>query len=222
MTERARFDVVCKELVKGLGESLGLISKSPFFVEAQQTVKSVMKFEGPEKGLKFSVDVAWLCSLVPSQTVGSLLSEVFSDVVVAWEIDAGGSRKAIRASIANLATLNPRLGVEWLLIGGTQKAIGEYESRFRTAIYATRIATARIIVITDVIFSQLYFLVTNRHPEELYEAYLEKASKDSSLGNLLKAKWEKLLKETKTKTKLEKRERYFRQGIREKLLDKLD
>jgi len=214
MAKRASFDKVCKILISELGEHLQFISKSSYSIDSQTVVESEIEFKTSERSQLFTVDVAWLENLCRGLPKTWLLSKVISDVVVAWEIDATSSRKSIRASIDNLAALNPRLGIELLLIGGNQKAIKGYDSRFNTAIRSARLKRVRIIVITDVIFSQLYYSATGRHPQSFYDIYLDIASQDNTLRALLKTKWEKLLRETKT-------EEEFRHGINEKLVRRL-
>jgi hypothetical protein len=214
MSERTAFDRECKKLVAEIGEYLQYISQSQYSIDSQTVVKSVMKFKPEWKSPSFTVDVVWLENLCKTLPKTYSIMQVISDVIVAWEIDATSSRKAIRASIDNLATLNPRLGVELLLIGGNVNAIRNYEPRLKTALLAARMKNARIIVITDVIFSQLYFSVTYRHPQSLYDIYLRIASKDAERKKLLKKTWEDLSKRTKM-------DKNFKSGLREKLLDKL-
>lgn len=210
----ANFDVSCKELISDLGKHLDLIPKSSYSIDPQAEIESITGFRSEEKSLPFTIDIVWLRSLCPTMGRQSWTSKVLSDIVVAWEVDSTHDLKRIRTSIDNLATLNPRLGIELLLIGGYKGAINGFDSRFKTAIHAARMKTARIIVIHDVIFSQLYFRITNRHPEQLYTVYLEAARKPE-LSILLKQKWRGLLEKTET-------EADFERGLEEKLLDKLN
>lgn len=208
-----KFDVACKKLISELGETLLFIPKSSYSIDPQTEVESITGFKRKEKSLPFTIDIVWLSSLCRSMPRQSWISRVLSDVVVAWEVDSTHSRKDIRTSIDNLATLNPRLGIELLLIGGNKNAINGFKGRFNTAVQAARMKTARIIVIHDVIFSQLYFGITGTHPERLYDAYLE-AAQEPELNTLLGQKWSELLERTET-------EAHFERGLREKLLDKL-
>lgn len=208
-----KFDVTCKKLISELGETLLFIPKSSYSIDPQTEVESITGFKRKEKSLPFTIDIVWLSSLCRGMPKQSWISRVLSDVVVAWEVDSTHSRKDIRTSIDNLATLNPRLGIELLLIGGNKNAINGFEGRFNTAVQAARMKTARIIVIHDVIFSQLYFSITGTHPERLYDAYLE-AAREPELSTLLRQKWSELLERTETEAR-------FERGLKQKLLDKL-
>jgi len=188
------------------------ISRAPYSIDAQTEIETLTRFRSEERSVPFTIDVAWLSSLCRERE--SWPAKIMSDVVVAWEVDSTKSHKDIRTSIDNLATLNPRLGIELLLIGGNEGAISGFEGRFKTAIQAARIKAARIIVIHDVIFSFLYFKIRNRHPETLYKAYLDVVRTRPELRTLLSQKWEDLLNRTITESN-------FMHGLNENLLDRL-
>lgn len=209
-----RFDVPCKEVIRDLGEHLGFIPNSSYSVEPQAAVESITRFRSEERSRLFSVDVVWIDSLIPyGMPKHHWASQILSDVAVAWEVDSTYDLKRIRTSIDNLATLNPRLGIELLLIGGNKGSIKGFDTRFKTAIQAAKTKKARIIVIHDLIFSQLYFKVKGNHPRPLYNAYLETGRKPE-LSTMLQQKWRELLKKTETEAE-------FEQGLEEELLNKL-
>ncbi len=209
-----RFDVICKTLISNMGDQLSYISRTPYHIDPQAEIEIATEFESEEKSLPFTIDAAWLNSLCPTLGRDSWASNVISDVVVAWEVDSTHSHKDIRSSIDNLATLNPRLGIELLLIGGNKYTINRFKGRFKTACQAARLKSARIIVIHDIIFSQLYYKIVGRHPEALYDAYLE-AAEEPEIRRLLKDKWISILRRTRT-------EMDFRQDLQDKLLERLN
>lgn len=213
MVERVEFDKICKKLISELGEFMTFITKTPYILDPQAVVESLTEFKSEEKSLPFTIDAAWLNSLCRSLGRTSWASELISDVVVAWEVDQGG-HKSIRTSIDNLGTLNPRLGIELILIGGNKGAIKSFKERFKTALQAARIKPSRIIVIHDLIFSYLYWKITGKHPKPLYEAYLKVAQKPG-LKPLLTEKWEEILGRTKI-------EKEFELDLRQNLLNKFE
>jgi hypothetical protein len=209
------FDKICKRLLLDLGSTMGFRLKDQFPLDPQALVERITGYTSLEASLKFSIDVAWLRPL--SYTGGydiPWISDLVSDIVVAWEVDAGTSHKAIRSSIDNLATLNPRLGIEWILIGGNEKAVKGFERRFKTATQAARIKPTRIIVIHDVIFSQLYYLVKQKHPKPLYDAYLQIAE-EKGIKKIMKQKWNDVLNTSKN-INID-----FKEGIKETFIKKL-
>lgn len=140
---------MCKDLICDLGKSLLYIPEAPYSIDAQTQIESLTGFKSVETSLPFTIDVAWLKSLLPTESRRSWMSRFMYDVIVAWEVDSSKSHKDIRSSIDNLATLNPRLGIELLLIGGNEGAIKGFDGRFKTAIHAARIKASRIIVILN-------------------------------------------------------------------------
>ncbi len=193
---RAKFDVICKDLILDLGASLNFVSESSYPIDPQIEVESSTGFRGRQRSSYFTVDAVWLQSIAETQARGSWTSTFMSDVIVAWEVDAISGHKAIRTSIDNLATLNPRLGIELLLIGANKGAIEGFESRFDTAVIAARMKASRIIVIHDVIFCNLYWYVTGQHPILLYEEYLRVAREKSELSAILTKRWADLIERT--------------------------
>lgn len=193
-----------------LGDHLSLIPKSSYSIDAQVELQTVTEAKTRRSS---TVDVAWLKSLTPSMPIRSWVSSVLSDVVVAWEVDSARSRKAIRTSIDNLGRLNPRLGIEFLLIGGSKETSKGFESRLQFAVKEAEKETARIVVFHDVIFSDMYFRIRNAHPQLLYDAYLE-AAEEPELANLIEQKWRHLLRKTRTKEG-------FENGLEDRLLNKL-
>ncbi|MCJ7761433.1 hypothetical protein MUP59_09890, partial [Candidatus Bathyarchaeota archaeon] len=125
--------------------------------------------------------------------------------------DSGSSRKTIESSIKHLAELGARLGVEFIMIGGNKNAVKSFDARFEHAVDRGRNSNSRIIVIHDVIFSALYHWTTNRHPDSLYEAYLQIGQEDKELGQLLGVKWKDLLSRTSVTSE-------FAKGLTEKLI----
>lgn len=196
---RAKFDKICKQLIHDLGTQLNFFPINPYHLDPQVLIETVSGYFGEEKSLNFTIDIAWVDPLSTTGISSPWIKDVISDVVVAWEVDAGTGHKAIRSSVDNLATLNPRLGIQYILIGGNKHAIQSFERRYNTAIQAARIKPNRIVVIHDIIFAQMYHASFNTHPIQLYDEYT-RIAKEKEINSIMKLKWVTTLEKTKNLT----------------------
>lgn len=190
--ERAEFDRVCKTILVDMASNLGFRAFPQFRVDPQKEIKSYWGSVIDEKSSEISVDVAWKKSL-PSYGTTGLAKYFFQDVVVAWEVDSSNSSKVVQSSIQNLDLLNPRLGIEVLLIGGNLRGIAKFESRYKRALYHAGKSRTRIFVLHDINFASLYNSVTGRHPLELYNVYIEKCRKERTIVKPLREKLTRLV-----------------------------
>jgi len=212
---RTRFDSVCKNLIMEMADNLGFQPIPQFNIDPQKRVEQSLGFVGTRSRHNESVDVVWNFKLASYGTT-FLANEVFANAVVAWEVDSSSNpHKSIKSSIDNLDGLNPRLGVELLLIGTTLKSIKGFEKKFNYAVDVSRHKKSRIIVIHDVFFAMLYNSILGRHPEELYEVYINACKTNKQVANALKKKVEDLLKTSKVE------DLDFKKELEEKLIDRL-
>lgn len=211
---RAKFDGVCKDLLWELAVSIGFDPVAQFNIDPQKRIERLLGFVGEKDKRKGSVDVVWNTKLPKHGTF--LANEVFADVVVAWEVDnSANSNKSINSSIENLDNLNPRLGVELLLIGTNLRAIKSYDRKFKNAVDKARGKHSRIIILHDVHFAILFNSATGTHPESLYNVYIDACKRDKVLAKELGKKLENLL----TTSKMASLD--FRKEFKEKFLDQI-
>jgi hypothetical protein len=197
-----------------LAKNLGFESIPQFNIEPQKRIEKLLGFVGEKEKRKRSVDVVWNYKLLGYGT-NVLAKKVFTDIVVAWEVDiSSNSQKTLSSSIDNLDRINPRLGVELLLIGTNLRSIRSYERKFKNAVDIARNKKSRIIVIHDIHFSILYNSIKNKHPEKLYNIYIDTCKKDNAVACALREKMEELLKTSKMKID-------FKEEFQEKLLDQI-
>lgn len=211
---RAKFDVICKDLLWELAISIGFDPVAQFNIYPQKRIEQLLGFVGEKDKRKGSVDFVWNRKLPKYGTF--LANKVFADVVVAWEVDnSANSHKSINSSIENLDKLNPRLGVELLLLGTNLRAIKNFDRKFRNAVDTARDKNARIVVIHDVHFAILYNSITGSHPESLYKVYIDACKRDRVLAKELRKKLEDLL----TTSKMDSLD--FGKEFQEKFLDQI-
>jgi hypothetical protein len=207
---KVKFDRVCKELLNDLAYNLGFETIQQFNIFAQKQIEKTLGFTSKLRA--DSIDVAWTAKL-PKYGVTKLAKEVFSDVIVAWEVDKSSNpNKTIRSSIDNLNRCNPRLGIELLLIGNSK--ITQFPKKLENAIEIAQEKKCRIVVIHDVHFAKLFSAITGRHPERLYEVYIQACKEKPKIIKPLKEELEKLV----NNKKLDKK---FTNEFRSKFLEKL-
>lgn len=212
---RAKFDSICKDLLWDLAANLGFEPIAQFYIEPQKRIEKLLGFVGEREKRKSSVDVVWNYKL-PKIGTTVLAKKVFADIAVAWEVDnSSNPQKSINSSIDNLDRINPRLGVELLLVGTNLRSIRSYTRKFKNAVITARDKQNRIIVIHDVHFANLYNSITNRHPEQLYKEYITICKKNPEIADALKERLEDLLRTSKLEYS------GFKKEFREKFLDKL-
>ena len=131
---KTKFDSICKDLIVDLAGNLGLDPLPQFSIDTQKRIEQLLGFVGEKDRHKRSVDVVWNYKLSNFGTT-FLAKQVFADIVVAWEVDNSSSpQKTINSSIEYLDRLNPRLGVEFLLIGTNINSINSFNRKFRNAV----------------------------------------------------------------------------------------
>ena len=193
---RAKFDGICKDLLWELAVSIGFDPVAQFNIDPQKRIEQLLGYVGEKDRRKSSVDFVWKHKLSKHGTF--LANKVFADVVVTWEVDnSANSYKSINSSIENLDKLNPRLGVELLLIGTNLREINSFDRKFKNAVDTARGKHSRIIIIHDVNFAILFNSVTGTHPESLYKVYIDACKRDRVLAKELGKKLENLLKTSK-------------------------
>jgi hypothetical protein len=99
---RAKFDSICKKLISDIGNQILFYTQSPFPLDPQALVETVTGYKSESESLKFTIDVAWLKPISKAGFASPWIKDLISDVVVAWEVDAGLGHKAIRSSVDNL------------------------------------------------------------------------------------------------------------------------
>lgn len=208
---KIKFDRVCKELLNDLAQNLGFETIPQFSIFAQKQIEKTLGFTSKIRA--DSIDVAWTAPLLTYGVI-KLAKEVFSDVIVAWEVDkSSNSNKSIKSSIDSLNRCNPRLGIELLLIGNSE--IPQFSKKFSNAIEIAKEKECRIVVIHDVHFAKLFSAITGRHPERLYEVYIQACEENPKIIKPLKEELEKLIGDKKLDKK-------FKNEFRGKFLDKLE
>jgi hypothetical protein len=99
------------------------------------------------------------------------------------------------------------------LIGNSR--ITQFQKKLETAIETAKEKKCRIVVIHDVHFAKLFSAITGRHPEHLYEVYIQACEENPKIIKPLKEELEKLIADKKLDKK-------FTNEFRRKFLDKLD
>lgn len=211
--KRANFDRVCKNLLIDLASNMGFKAFPQFCTDPQKQIETSLGYAGKTKSRRDSIDVAWKSALTPYGMSG-LAKSLFQDIAVAWEVDASNSSKVVKSSIQNLDRLNPRLGIELLLVGGSLKAIENFDNRFETALTEARGKKTRICVLHDIHFAIVYYDVRNRHPKALYEVYIAKCNEEPEIAIPLKHKLVELLNRSNKKED-------FKNEIQREFIDKL-